>query len=80
MKGGGGDALFGIGDLVFDPRQDEYLQKADPDDGEDEEEEDFEIRPTDNLILVGHVEGDAAMLEVYGRGGSRSISNLASSE
>ena len=28
--------------------------------------EDFEIRPTDNLILVGHVEGDASILEVYG--------------
>lgn len=63
-KGGGGDALFGIGDLVFDPRNDEYQQEGDSDDADDEE--DFEIKPTDNLILVGHVEGDASILEVYG--------------
>ena len=63
--GGGGDALFGIGDLVFDPRNDEYQQEGDEaDDASDEE--DFEIKPTDNLILVGHVEGDASLLEVYG--------------
>ena len=63
--GGGGDALFGISDLVFDPRNDEYQQEGDAaDDASDAE--DFEIRPTDNLILVGHVEGDASILEVYG--------------
>ncbi len=28
--------------------------------------EDLQIKPTDNLILVGHVEGDASILEVYG--------------
>lgn len=31
-----------------------------------EEEDDFNLLPTDNLIAVGHIEGDAAILEVYG--------------
>ncbi|KAK2712916.1 uncharacterized protein LOC136025116 isoform X2 [Artemia franciscana] len=31
----------------------------------DENDEDFVLKATDNLILVGHVEEDAAMLEVY---------------
>lgn len=62
---GGGNALFGLGDLVFDPRNDEYQQEEDAaDDASDAE--DFEIKPNDNLILVGHVEGDASILEVYG--------------
>ena len=58
-----------IGDLVTfaNPRDDPYYQKeggeGDADDASDAE--DFRIRPTDNLIVVGHVEGDAAVLEVY---------------
>ncbi|XP_030745793.1 periodic tryptophan protein 1 homolog [Sitophilus oryzae] len=32
---------------------------------DDSEKEDDLIKETDNLILVGHVEGDASMLEVY---------------
>lgn len=35
-------------------------------DGEDSEAEDDKIKPTDNLLLVGHVDDDAASLEVYG--------------
>lgn len=35
-------------------------------DGEDSEAEDDKIKPTDNLVLVGHVDDDAASLEVYG--------------
>lgn len=60
-------ALFGIGDLVShaDQRQDDYLEGFDEDD-DASEAEDFTIRPTDNLILVGHVEGNASILEVYG--------------
>ena len=63
---GGGASAFGIGDLVFDPKDDEYQQEAVADD-DASDAEDFEIRPTDNLILVGHVEGDASILEVYGK-------------
>jgi hypothetical protein len=33
---------------------------------DDSEKEDDMINPKDNLILVGHVEGDASILEVYG--------------
>lgn len=35
-------------------------------DSDDSEKEDDLIKPTDNLILVGHVEGDASILEVHG--------------
>ena len=50
------------------PRDDPYYdaeggKEADADDASDAD--DFRIRPTDNLIVVGHVEGDAAILEVY---------------
>lgn len=34
---------------------------------DDSEKEDDIVKPTDNLILVGHVEGDASILEVYGK-------------
>lgn len=34
---------------------------------EDSEEEDDIIKPSDNLILVGHVEDDSASLEVYSK-------------
>lgn len=33
---------------------------------DDSETENHAILPTDNLIAVGHVEGEAAILEVYG--------------
>lgn len=35
------------------------------DDDEDSEKEDDGIKSTDNLVLVGHVDGDASILEVY---------------
>jgi len=58
--------LFGIGDLAkfSDPSQDEYLDPNIPDE-DDEDLQDFFIRGTDNLVLVGHVQGDSATLEVY---------------
>ena len=69
-----GDGGLGIGSLVTfsDPRQDPYLSVPDGknDDNFDLESnsdlEDIKIKPTDNLVLVGHVEGNASILEVYG--------------
>lgn len=62
-----GGALLDIGDLVSyaDQKQDDYLVDPDQDD-DDSDIEDITIKPTDNLILVGHVEGEASILEVYG--------------
>ena len=37
--------------------------------------EDIRIKPTDNLILVGHVEGNASILEIYGNSNKRAIQN-----
>jgi len=58
-------AVFGLGDLAMfsDPTKDPYMGQ----DAEDDEEEndDFNIRPNDNLIIVGHVEDDASTVEVY---------------
>lgn len=45
---------------------DPYFTIKDTED-QDSEEEDHKILQTDNLIAVGHVEEDAAILEVYGR-------------
>ena len=53
-----------IGGMVFNPQDDPYLRNIEDDERSDIE--DFNIKPTDNLILVGHVEGNAAILEVYG--------------
>ena len=33
---------------------------------QDEEKEDFIIKPDDNLIVVGHVDEDYSNLEIYG--------------
>lgn len=37
------------------------------DDGEDSDEEDLEISPTDNLIVCGTINGDDSSLDIYGR-------------
>jgi len=60
-----GDGL-NIGQLVAfaDPKDDPYLLRPEQDD-DASDVEDFKIKPTDNLIVVGHVEGDASILEVY---------------
>lgn len=51
-----------IGDIAtVDPADGENVS-----DGEDSEAEDDKIKPNDNLVLVGHVDDDAASLEVYG--------------
>lgn len=43
---------------------DPYVTLGKSDDDDSEKEDDI-IKPEDNLILVGHVEGDASILEVY---------------
>ena len=48
------------------PRDDQYLVNPDMDDDQSDIE-DSNIKPTDNLLLVGHVEGNASILEVYGK-------------
>ena len=66
---------MGIGSLVTfsDPRQDPYLSIGDVKNEENfdlesnSDLEDIKIKPTDNLVLVGHVEGNASILEVYGK-------------
>lgn len=35
-------------------------------DDEDSDKEDDIIKPDDNLVLIGHVERDASILEVFG--------------
>lgn len=61
------DGSLGLGRLVTfaDPRQDPYLQDPNLDD-DDSDVEDMIIKPTDNLVAVGHIEGDAPTLEIYG--------------
>lgn len=53
--------VAGIGDIaVIDPE--DRLE-----DEEDSEAEDDIIKPTDNLVIVGHVDDDAASLEVFSK-------------
>lgn len=53
--------MAGIGDIaVIDPE--DRLE-----DEEDSEAEDDIIKPTDNLVIVGHVDDDAASLEVFSK-------------
>lgn len=56
-----GTQVAGISDLVV-------LNDDHPidEDDEDSEAEDDIIKPEDNIVLVGHVEEDAASLEVFG--------------
>lgn len=58
--------LLQLGKMAIHASSDDdpYISVKDKDDV-DSEDENYEILPTDNLIAVGHVEGDAAILEVY---------------
>lgn len=59
-------SLLGIGNLISAT---DFALNSDNNDDEDEddsEKEDDEIKPTDNLLAVGHVFGDLSVLEVYG--------------
>lgn len=49
-----------VGDNIPDP----YLDNQEHFSDEDEEKEDFQIKATDNLLLVGHVEDEYTSLEV----------------
>ena len=64
-----GDGGLGIGSLVTfaNEKSDPYLSKSEENHDLDSESDrdDVRIKPTDNLILVGHVEGNASILEVY---------------
>ena len=46
--------------------EDPYVTVKDDEEDDDSEVENHAILPSDNLIAVGHVEGEAAILEVYG--------------
>ncbi|KAJ4442986.1 hypothetical protein ANN_04634, partial [Periplaneta americana] len=63
------DALLGIGNLAVYSNEsgDPYvtLNQNENESDDDSEKEDDKINPRDNLILVGHVEVDASILEVY---------------
>ena len=58
--------LMGIESLAVFSNEADDPYMTNKDDADSEEEEDFNLLPTDNLVAVGHVEGDAAILEVYG--------------
>lgn len=70
-EGEDNDAVLGIGNLAIYENEDENQGEA-PEYGTDSEAEDDLIKPTDNLILVGHVEGDMSVMEVYGTSPSHS--------
>lgn len=53
---------LGIGSLAELPNEaEENFSESD-----DSEKEDDIIKPNDNLILVGRIDGDASIFEVYG--------------
>lgn len=56
-----------LGNLIShaNPRDDPYLVNPDMEDDQSDIE-DYTIKDSDNLLLVGHVDGNAAVLEVYG--------------
>lgn len=61
-------SLLSIGNLIsLDDIEDQNSEDHDDEEEEeDSEKEDDEIKPTDNLIAVGRVNGDTSFLEVYG--------------
>lgn len=53
-----------VGDVAVYDNEDPY--KIDEDEPDSDEEDDI-IKPDDNLVVVGHVEGDASILEIYSK-------------
>lgn len=64
---GGRDGLLGLADLTVHAsnEEDSYLDRTAGDEDSEDERENMEIRETDNLLLIGHVTGDAPLLEVH---------------
>lgn len=61
------NVLMGIENLAVFSNETEDPYVTNQEDEDSDEDEDFNLLPTDNLIAVGHVEGDAAILEIYGQ-------------
>ncbi|KAG8226415.1 hypothetical protein J437_LFUL012511 [Ladona fulva] len=63
---GNSDAVLGLANLTVHASNsaDPYVTLKDDDD--DSEKDNFQIKPTDNLLVVGHVDQDASLLEVHG--------------
>jgi len=55
-----------IGELINNIQGDSDAEEDQDDLDSDEEPDEFMIKPDDNLIVCGHVDGDVCMLEVYG--------------
>lgn len=51
--------------LIEKDGKDPYITVPESED-DDSEKEDEIIKPDDNLVLLGHVDGDASILEIYG--------------
>ncbi|KAJ8869490.1 hypothetical protein PR048_028481 [Dryococelus australis] len=58
-------ALFGIASATVFASNSSDPYVTVPDSEEDSEKEDDALKPDDNLVVVGHVDGDASILEVY---------------
>lgn len=69
QRAGGTDAVLALGlaDLVVHASNadDPYLDRNAGDQDSDDERDNMTIRETDNLLLIGHVDGDAPLLEVH---------------
>lgn len=64
---GAGSGLLGLADLTVHASNadDPYLDREAGDEDSEEERENLLVRETDNLLLIGHVAGDAPLLEVH---------------
>lgn len=62
----GGIQCTVAGLAVINPDGKDPLVTVGDSEDEDSEKEDDIIKPDDNLVIVGHVEGDASILEVFG--------------
>lgn len=67
QRAGGADGVLGLADLVVHASnaEDPYLDRNAGDEDSDDERDNMTIRETDNLLLIGHVDGDAPLLEVH---------------
>lgn len=61
-----GDILCHVENIAVIDGKDPLIT-ADDSDGEDSEKEDDIIKPSDNLLLVGHLKDEECILEVHGK-------------